>query len=363
MTPPSLDPREQPAGESPFGAGPGPLAQRIRKLTVWAVLLVGAMVFVVVIARKGRPKPSEAGHVHGAAPAPAPAAMSVTLGERDQERIGVTFASVVQGPLERNLRIVGQVTVDETRLSTVSPRVDGWAERVHVDFTGRQVRKGEPLLDLYSPMLVTAEQEYLLARQLKQNVAQGTPEAVQGSKDVLAAARRRLVEWQVPETELRRLEETGQPSHSVTLEAPTGGVVVEKNVLPGQRIMAGDAALPDRRPGHGVARGGGVRAGPAGGPSRSAGDGGVPGAPGAGARGPDRLHLSDPQPRDPDRPGPSRPAQPGASAQARHVRHHPLHGGHQPAGPERTPVRGASPPASATWSSCAAPMVASRREM
>jgi Cu(I)/Ag(I) efflux system membrane fusion protein len=90
-------------------------------------------------------------------------------------------------------------------------------------------------------MLITAEQEYVLARQLKQNVAQGTPEAVQGSKDVLAAARRRLVEWQVPETELRRLEETGQPSHSVTLEAPTGGVVVEKNVLPGQRVMAGDA--------------------------------------------------------------------------------------------------------------------------
>ena len=242
MTPTLSGQPERPEA-SPFESRPTTRGRRIRTLIVWAIAIVGAIVAVVVVTRRSQPRPVATGHNHGTTTAPAApsGAMTVTLGERDQERIGVTFAPVVQGPLERNLRIVGQVTVDETRLTTVSPRFDGWAERVYVDFTGKAVRKGEPLLDFYSPMLITAEQEYLLARRLEQDVARGTPEARQSAADVVAAARRRLVEWQVPEAELRRLEQSGAPSHSVTLESRTGGVVVEKNVFPGQRVMAGDA--------------------------------------------------------------------------------------------------------------------------
>jgi len=239
MTSPSSTPRAQPSNESPFGSGSGTPAQRIRRVSLWGALLLGAIALVVVATRKGHPEPPTTAHVQHSAPA-TNATTAVTLGERDQERIGVTFASVDQGPLERDLRIVGQVTVDETRITTASPRFDGWAERVHVDFTGKAVRKGEVLLELYSPMLVTAEQEYVLARQLQERIAAGTPDAVRGAEDVVAGARRRLVEWQLPETELRRLEDTRQPSRTVTLEAPVSGIVVEKNVLPGQRVMAGD---------------------------------------------------------------------------------------------------------------------------
>lgn len=171
-----------------------------------------------------------------------PAEMPVTLGERDQTRIGVTFAPVLWGPLDREVRTVAQVNVDETRVKTVAPLVEGWVDRLFVDFTGRSVRVGDPLFSLYAPMVVSAEEELILAKRLEGGVGAGTPEARQSAADLLEAARRRLRYWGVPDEEIRRVERTEAVERTVTFRSAYTGVVVEKGVTAGQRLMPGDVA-------------------------------------------------------------------------------------------------------------------------
>jgi Cu(I)/Ag(I) efflux system membrane fusion protein len=180
-----------------------------------------------------------AGHAHGAA-ATAGEAMPVTLGPGEQARIGVTFAPVLRTPLERTVRAVAQVSYDETRVKTVAPLIDGWVDQLYVNFTGQSVRPGDPLFSIYSPMAVTAQQELLLARRLVDDLSAGTPEAARSARDLLESARRRLQYWGVPRQDIQRLENTGEVRRTVTLRSPYAGVVVDKLVFAGQRIMAGD---------------------------------------------------------------------------------------------------------------------------
>ena len=188
----------------------------------------------------GRPEEA-AGHDHATMAAPGDSARPVTLDADQARRIGVTFAPVTASDLPRRIRTVGQVTFDETRVTTVAPKVDGWVERLYVDYTGRPVRRGEPLFALYSPMLVTAQEELLLALRLARDVAAGSADARAGADDLVASARRRLAYWDVPADEIARVERGGEVRRTVTLRAPASGVVVEKSVTAGQRIMAGDA--------------------------------------------------------------------------------------------------------------------------
>ncbi len=164
----------------------------------------------------------------------------VTLNAASARRIGVTFAAVTEQPLGREVRTVGQVVVDETRVRTITLKVDGWIERLHVDYTGQRVALGAPLLTIYSPMLVTAQEELLLARQLMRDVAAGTGETRDGAADLMQAARRRLRWWDISEDEITRIERAGTAQRTLTLYAPAGGVVLEKNVTVGQRVMAGE---------------------------------------------------------------------------------------------------------------------------
>jgi Cu(I)/Ag(I) efflux system membrane fusion protein len=183
---------------------------------------------------------SAAGHDHGAAPA-ADGPQPVVLSSDEARRIGVTYAVATVTPLTREIRTVGQVTFDETRLRTISPKVDGWVERLHVDFTGQFVVAGTPLLALYSPMLVAAQEELLLARQLSADVAEGSDDARRSAKELLTSARRRLGYWDIPASDIAHIERAGEVQRALPLYAPVGGFVIEKNVLQGQRIMAGDA--------------------------------------------------------------------------------------------------------------------------
>ena len=182
-----------------------------------------------------------AGHDHAAMARAAGDAGPVSLSADQARRIGVTFATVTASPLARQVRTVGQVTFDETRVRTIAPKVDGWVERLYVDYTGRPVRRGEALMAVYSPMLVTAQEELLLARRLAGEVAGGAADARAGADDLLASARRRLAYWDVPADEIARVERTGRVQRTLTLRATAEGVVIEKNVTAGQRIMAGEA--------------------------------------------------------------------------------------------------------------------------
>ena len=142
-------------------------------------------------------------------------------------RLGITFARAAVQPLGRETRVVGTLAYAEPRRVYVSARVMGWVERLYADYTGRPVRKGEPLLALYAPELVSAQEEYLSARRL-------------GDKSLTAAARRRLDLWSIPADQIDSLERTGQARRTLLLRAPMTGEVAEKMVTQGQAIQPGE---------------------------------------------------------------------------------------------------------------------------
>jgi membrane fusion protein, copper/silver efflux system len=203
------------------------------------ILLAGAAVTFYTLAGNSKtPVEKSAGeHQHGAA-APGGEAKPVRLDPQSAERIGVTYATAEYGALSSVVRTVGQVTYDETKLVNVNPKIEGWVEKLYVDFTGAPVRAGQPLLAVYSPMLVSAQEELILARKLLDNSG-GTGVAADNARELLESARRRLSYWDVPSPEVEQIERTGMPQKTVTLRAPSSGLVVEKNVFQGQRIMPG----------------------------------------------------------------------------------------------------------------------------
>ena len=190
---------------------------------------------------RGTPAPTTAEHNHGAAAAGAGGAKPVMLSEADQRRIGVTFAVAELGSLAKEVRTVGQVTFDETRLQTISPKIDGWVDKLFINATGQPIAAGEPLLTIYSPMLVTAQEELLLAKRLSHDVSAASADAQQNATDLLTSARRRLAYWDIPAGEVATIERTGQVQKTLTLRSSASGYVLQKNVVAGQKIMAGDA--------------------------------------------------------------------------------------------------------------------------
>lgn len=225
--------------DSPFGARPRTARQRAVRAGGYGVILLAAVVGTWLATRAPDAPATDTAHAHGAMASDA--AEPVTLTTAEAHRIGVTYAAATMGPLDREVRTVGEVTFDETRVRAIAPKVDGWVERLHVDYTGQLVRRGDPLLELYSPMLVSAQEELLLAKRLADEVAGGTEDARRSADDLLSSARRRLAYWDIPASEVERIERSGEVRRTLTLVAPAGGFVVEKSVLAGQKIMAGDA--------------------------------------------------------------------------------------------------------------------------
>ena len=157
-------------------------------------------------------------------------------------QFGVTFGTVAERTLTSESRVAGTVTADETRVTQVAPRFGGFVEQLYVDFTGQGVRRGQPLLDLYSPEVLAAEQELIAARGLEGAIGDGGVPGVPAQKtNLVAAARRRLELWDVPQDEIARALRTGVASRTVTLHAPASGIVTEKNVVRGQAIAAGQS--------------------------------------------------------------------------------------------------------------------------
>jgi Cu(I)/Ag(I) efflux system membrane fusion protein len=167
---------------------------------------------------------------------------TVQISPERQQLIGVKFGTVEMRPLEKVIRTVGRVDYDEKRLMTVSPKIGGWIEDLFVDFTGRYVRQGDPLLTIYSPELVSTQEEYLLALRAKKDLVKSPFPEVAGSGTSLAeSAKRRLKLWDVTDDQIRILEETGQPKKILTLYSPFSGFVLEKIAYKGMNVMPGMA--------------------------------------------------------------------------------------------------------------------------
>ena len=158
----------------------------------------------------------------------------------DQIRqFGVTFATAEHRTLESHVRTVGIVDFDETRLAQVAPKFGGYIERLYVDFTGQVVRAGQPLLEIYSPELVSAQEELLLAAELDQSLGQSAVPGMAGSSNLAEVARRRLRLWDISDEQIDQIVKTGRVRRTLTLHAPTSGIVVEKQVLQGQATRPG----------------------------------------------------------------------------------------------------------------------------
>ena len=157
------------------------------------------------------------------------------------QRLGVRTEAARMRELTQTVRAVGTMQIDERRINTVSPKFEGWIERLDVSTTGQQVTRGQPLMEVYSPDLVTAQQEYLIAARGIQAVRDASPEIQTSMKQLMASALMRLRNWDISEQELQRLEREGTVRRTVTLHSPVTGVVVEKPALKGMRFMPGEA--------------------------------------------------------------------------------------------------------------------------
>lgn len=164
---------------------------------------------------------------------------TVRIDPARQQLIGLRTATVTRGSIAGSWRTVGRVQVDPTRVRKTNVKVDGYIERMYVDFVGRAVRKGEPLFSLYSPSVLATENEYLLALQTRDALAKSGALADDGAA-LVASARRKLELWDVPAKEIERLEQSRYPSRTFTIPSPIAGVVTAQNVVEGARINPGD---------------------------------------------------------------------------------------------------------------------------
>ncbi len=154
---------------------------------------------------------------------------TVTVDPVMVQNMGVRVAEVKQGPISRRVRTIGEVVVAEDLVSVVNLKYSGWIEKLYVDQTGVKVRRGQRLFSVYSPQLVSAQEEYLLAMRSG------------GGKDspLVRSARARLAFWDLGAATLKRLEKRGKAMRTVTVTAPRSGFVLHKKVVQGARVNAG----------------------------------------------------------------------------------------------------------------------------
>lgn len=169
---------------------------------------------------------------------------TVSIDPVTSQNMGVRTEPVRRAALARTIRTVGLVAFDEPRQYSVNSKSDGWVERLHVNQEGQPVKKGQPLLEIYSPELVAAQHEYLLALRGYQRLADSTlPQVAENARRLLDASRTRLRYWDISDKQITALEQSGEARKTLTLYSPQGGVVTMKKVLEGMRIMAGEELL------------------------------------------------------------------------------------------------------------------------
>jgi len=157
----------------------------------------------------------------------------IQLSPQRMQSIGVQIGKVEFKTVNDELRFYGNVQVNERRLSYVQTRFAGWIRKLYADATGEFVRKGQPLFTIYSPDLVTTEQEYLLAKKNQALLQTSSVAGVaSGATSLFESAKQRLLQWQIPESEIAKLDATGNVITDLTINSPVSGYITEKNALP-----------------------------------------------------------------------------------------------------------------------------------
>lgn len=176
-----------------------------------------------------------------AATVPGLATVAVTAETR--QRMGLKLGTVGKRSLTGVVRTSARIVANETRQHRVTTKIEGWVDKLFVATTGQAVKKGDPLLTVYSPDLLAAQAEYLIALAARQTLASTNSGVLQGDDSLLAAARRRFELWDISDEQLDRLEKTGKAEKYLMLYAPASGWVTERMVLAGQKIMPGEALM------------------------------------------------------------------------------------------------------------------------
>jgi membrane fusion protein, copper/silver efflux system len=154
--------------------------------------------------------------------------------------LGVVVVEAQLAPVARAIRTTGSVSYDETRLTTIAPKFSGFVERLHVNFTGQPVRIGQPLLEIYAPELVAAQEELLAALRMTQQLRAGaSPAVIERTAGLVDAARRRLLLWDISPAQVRQVEQSGEVRRTLTMHAPSSGFVTELMVQSGQAVQMG----------------------------------------------------------------------------------------------------------------------------
>jgi len=170
-----------------------------------------------------------------------PGRAAVTIPPERAQLLGIRSEPITAGVTGGTLRTVGHVAIDERRREVVQTKYEGYVEKLYVDFTGKAVRRGQPLLAIYSPELVAAQKEYLVARGAQQRLGESSvPGVAKGGAELADAARQRLRSLDVSADEIATLERTGSTRRTITLRSPVSGLVVQKNAFEGMKVSPAD---------------------------------------------------------------------------------------------------------------------------
>jgi membrane fusion protein, copper/silver efflux system len=178
---------------------------------------------------------------------------TIEIPSEKQQMIGVRLAKASVQPLEKVIRTVGKIEYDERRLTTVNTKIEGWIEKLYVNFTGVYVKKGDRLADIYSPELWATQQEFInLVRWAKSADRKALRTAGAGAEPDLAAmlkrdaestldaARQRLRLWDISDDQIKKIEESEKPIRTLTIYSPVGGYVLQKYAVQGMKVMGGE---------------------------------------------------------------------------------------------------------------------------
>lgn len=168
-------------------------------------------------------------------------ATQVRISSEKIQKLGVRTEAAALRDLARSIRAVGRVEANERLIHSVAPKFEGWIERLLVNTTGQPVRRGQPLLEVYSPELVSAQQEYALAAQGLKTLQNASPEVQAGIRQLAEASLARLKNWDISDEQLQALSQNGVAKRTLTYRSPANGIVLEKKALQGMRFSAGEA--------------------------------------------------------------------------------------------------------------------------
>ena len=182
--------------------------------------------------------------------------ITVEIPPEIQQTMGIRTATAAIAPMKKTIRTVGRVEYDERKLTTVNIKVEGWIEKLYADYTGKYVSKGAPLVDIYSPELVSTQLEYINLLNWKSSVGLRTQRNIEfdwGDRfgtvgkltvydldPLIDVAKQKFALWEIPEEQMKEVEVSRKPIKIMTIKSPASGYVFQKPVFKGTRVAPGD---------------------------------------------------------------------------------------------------------------------------